>query len=100
MMYHECKVYCHAIPEEQAKALDMQAMPGKWLPFTLYLGCVNAFKMTTDDGDDETQYCTTVYTDAGDVYILSTPYAEFNRKWKSFMNDIDEEETPPSDLDL
>jgi hypothetical protein len=54
-MYHECKVYCHAIPEEQAKALDMQAMPGKWLPFTLYLGCVNAFKMTTDDDDDETQ---------------------------------------------
>jgi hypothetical protein len=100
-MFHECKVYCHAIPEEHAKALGMDNPVGKWLPFTIYLGCINAFKMSTDEDEDGTQYCTTVYTDTGDIYILDTLYKEFNTIWKKFM--VDEyfpNDEPSSDGDL
>jgi hypothetical protein len=83
-MYHECKVYCHAMSPEQAEVLNISD-EGKWLPFTIYLGCINAFKMSTDEDGDGTQYCTTVYTDVGDVYILDTSYSEFGKIWKNFM---------------
>ncbi len=45
--YHECKVYCYSIPEEQAKSLNIEDQ-GRWLPFTIYLGSINAFKLSTD----------------------------------------------------
>lgn len=97
-MYHECKVYCHSIPQEQAEILNITDS-GKWLPFTIYLGCINAFKMSTDEDEDGTQYCTTVYTDAGDIYILNTPYKEFNKIWKNFM-DMENDITDGGDDDI
>ena len=97
-MYHECKVYCHSIPQEQAEILNITDA-GKWLPFTIYLGCINAFKMSTDEDEDATTFCTTVYTDAGDIYILDTPYKEFNKIWKNFM-DMEEDVTGESDDDI
>jgi CMP-N-acetylneuraminic acid synthetase len=83
--YHECKVYCYSIPEEQAKSLNIEDQ-GRWLPFTIYLGSVNAFKMSTDE-EDPTQFCTTIYTDTGDVYIIDTPYVKFSKIWTKFMSD-------------
>lgn len=97
-MYHECKVYCHAMPQEQAEILNITDQ-GKWLPFTIYLGCVNAFKMSTDEDEDGTQFCTTVFTDTGDIYILDTPYSKFNSIWKKFM-DIEEDAADESDDDI
>jgi hypothetical protein len=99
MYYHECKVYCHSIPQEQADILNITDN-GKWLPFTIYLGCVNAFKMSTDEDEDGTQYCTTVYTDAGDIYILDTPYAKFNEIWKKFIADEDIADQASDDDDI
>ena len=101
-MYHECKVYCHAMPQEQAEILNITDS-GKWLPFTIYLGCINAFKMSTDEDEDGTQYCTTVYTDTGDIYILDTPYSKFNAVWKKFMNmeeDAIDGESTDNDISL
>jgi hypothetical protein len=94
-MYHECKVYCHSMTQEQAEILNITDS-GKWLPFTIYLGCINAFKMSTDEEEDSTTFCTTVYTDTGDIYILDTPYKEFNKIWKRF---IDDEYSPSSSDD-
>lgn len=99
MYYHECKVYCHSIPQEQADILNITDN-GKWLPFTIYLGCVNAFKMSTDEDEDGTQYCTTVYTDAGDIYILDTPYTKFNEIWKKFIADEDITDQASDDDDI
>ena len=99
MYYHECKVYCHSIPQEQADILNITDN-GKWLPFTIYLGCVNAFKMSTDEDEDGTQYCTTVYTDAGDIYILDTPYSKFNEIWKKFIADEDVADQASDDDDI
>lgn len=100
MYYHECKVYCHSIPQEQAEILNITDA-GKWLPFTIYLGCVNAFKMSTDEDEDGTQFCTTIFTDVGDVYIIDTPYYKFNDIWKKFISDdTAEEEKGSGDIDL
>jgi hypothetical protein len=90
-------VYCHSITPEQAEVLNITDS-GKWLPFTIYLGCINAFKMSTDEDEEGTQYCTTVYTDTGDIYILDTPYPKFNTIWKKFM-DLEEESTDESSDD-
>lgn len=97
-MYHECKVYCHAMTQEQAEILNITDA-GKWLPFTIYLGCVNAFKMSTDEEEDSTTFCTTVYTDTGDIYILDTPYTEFNKIWKKYIM-AEEDLTSSDDNDL
>lgn len=97
-MYHECKVYCHAIPQEQAEILNITDN-GKWLPFTIYLGCIIAFKMSTDEEDDGTAFCTTVYTETGDVYILDTPYDKFNKVWKKFM-DMEDDVDGDDDINL
>jgi hypothetical protein len=98
-MYHECKVYCHAMSPEQAEVLNISDN-GKWLPFTIYLGCINAFKMSTDEEEDSTIYCTTIYTDTGDIYILDTPYTEFSKIWKRFMMSEEDDIVDDNDLEL
>jgi hypothetical protein len=55
--------------------------------------------MATDEDEDGTQYCTTVYTETGDIYILNTPYREFNKIWKKFM-DMEEDVTDEGDDDI
>jgi hypothetical protein len=99
MYHHECKVYCHAITPEQAEILNITDS-GKWLPFTIYLGCINAFKMSTDEDEDGTQFCTTVYTETGDVYILDTPYHEFSKVWKKFISGEEESSDGEDDVNL
>lgn len=98
MYYHECKVYCHSLPQEQAEALNITDS-GKWLPFTVYLGCINAFKMSTDEDEEGTQFCTTVFTETGDAFILDTPYHEFSKIWKKFISG-EEESSEEGDIDL
>jgi hypothetical protein len=57
---------------------------GKWLPFAFHLDIVVAVKLSTDDEDQISYGCTSVFTEAGDTYIIDTPYEEFEEIFVSY----------------
>lgn len=85
-MLYKCKIHCHAIDIDKANALGIED-EGKWLPFIFHLGVVIGAKMTSDETDESTYNCTTVFTEHGDSYIIDTPYLKFIRLWEEFHND-------------
>lgn len=86
-MIHECNIHCHAIEIDKADLMGLEDK-GKWLPFIFHLSIVIAAKMTTDDSDEVTHNCTSVFTEHGDSYIIDTPYKEFAAMWKKYQLDL------------
>lgn len=81
-MIHECNVNCRTIDVLTVESLGISD-PGKWLPFFIDLDQVYAAKLTTDDDDDITFGCTTIFCYDGEVFVIDTPYDKFK---KVFIN--------------
>ena len=70
---HQCNIHCHAIEVDKAELMGLDDK-GKWLPFSFHMEIVIACKLTTDEEEESTFGCTTVFTEYGDTYIIDTPY--------------------------
>jgi hypothetical protein len=81
---HRCKLHCHTIDPLKLEVMGMDDDIGKWLPFSFHMGIIIACKLSTDEEDLTPFGCTTVFTEAGDAYIIDTPYAEFEEKFVQF----------------
>jgi hypothetical protein len=80
MMVHQCKVQCHSI---DPKTLELTGTDdeGKWMPFIFHMDIINLAKLSSDEEDSASYNCTTIYTEAGDTFIIDTPYDEFFKKF-------------------
>jgi hypothetical protein len=79
--------------------------PGKWLPFSIDLGMINAIKMATDERGESLYKCSTIYTAHGEVFILDTPYEELVTRWSNYIDFMfsqpsEDEGTDENDLEL
>jgi len=95
-MVHECNLNCHSMDVTKMEDLGIEDK-GKWMPFIFHMDMVEAAKLTSEDPDLPTFNCTTVFTKAGDAYIIDTPYKEFFQLFKEYNF---EEPTSSSDGDL
>jgi hypothetical protein len=94
-MIHECNLNCHTMDPVKLNDLGIEDS-GKWMPFIFHMDIVEAAKLTTEDKDLATYGCTTIFTNAGDAYIIDTPYMEFFELFKEYNF----EELRDSDNDL
>lgn len=74
---HQCNLHCFAMDPKDIDSMGIKD-PGKWLPFSIHMDIIVGCKMTSDDIDESTYNCTTLYTKQGDSFIIDTPYQEFN----------------------
>ena len=82
MTVHKCKVECHIMPPSDLEAMGLPASTeSKWLPFIFDMGMVRAAKLSTDEEDQSSYGCTTIFTNDGDTFIIDTPYEEFFQKF-------------------
>jgi hypothetical protein len=77
--------------------LGIKEDEGKWLPFAIDLGVINAMKMSTDEKGESTYKCTTIFCTDGNTFILDTPYEELLDKWSTYVNTMWEEEDSSDD---
>jgi hypothetical protein len=98
-MIHECNLNCHTVDPTKLSDLGIED-EGKWMPFIFNMDMVEAAKLTSDDVDLPTYNCTTVFTKAGDAYIIDTPYTKFFSIFKEYITELDQDETTDEDLDL
>lgn len=98
-MLHECNLQCVSMDLTKLEVMGIED-EGKWMPFIFDMDCVEAAKLTSDEENSSGYGCTSIYTKGGDNYIIDTPYKEFFKKFKKFYYNIEEEETPESDIDL
>ena len=105
-MVHSCNIYCYSMEAGEASSLGMKDN-GKWMPFMFDMDIVDAVKLTSDEEEDFTYNCTTIYTADDNHYVIDTPYSVFSRmfkKYRSFMDldlsDDGEGNSSPDDLDL
>lgn len=75
-MIHTCNVQCYSIDPETTDALGLKENT-IWLPFAFHMDIVLAIKKTTDDPDEPSYNCTTIFTELNDTYVLDTPYDQF-----------------------
>jgi hypothetical protein len=75
---------------------------GKWLPFAIDMGIINAVKMSTDEKGEATYGCATIFCSDGNSFILDTPYFELLEKWDDYMNSMwgSEQENNDEDASL
>lgn len=90
-MMHSCNVHCHSVSIEDMGIMGVNDN-GKWLPFTFLLDVVIAIKVASDDDEESTFNCTTVFTDGGETYTIDTPYMTFQEIWKRHLTICDEDE--------
>jgi hypothetical protein len=96
-MVHKCKVQCHTVNPTDMDLLGIKEDEGKWLPFAIDLGVINAMKMSTDEKGESTYKCTTIFCTDGNTFILDTPYEELLDKWSTYVNTMWEEEDSSDD---
>ena len=96
-MVHECNIHCRTVDLDKAEALGMSDQ-GHWLSFAFLIETIVACKMASDDPDNITFECTTIFTDQGDAYIIDTPYSIFKPLWVRFILDQDDVESNPNNL--
>ncbi len=96
-MTHACNIHCHTMDLDRADLLGVNDN-GKWLPFVFHLDIVVACKMTTDDEEEPSYGCTTIFTDQNDTYIIDTPFTEFSKLFKDYHSDAPS--TKPNDINF
>ena len=101
-MIHKCKVQCHTVNPSEMDLLGIKDDAGKWLPFAIDLGVINSMKMSTDDKEESTYKCSTVFCTDGNSFILDTPYEELVQLWSDYVSTKWEtdEDLPLNDDDI
>ena len=85
-MIHKCKVHCYTMSLTEREAMGIKNDPGKWLPFAIDLGMINAVKMATDDPAEDSYHCAVIFTTQGETFVLDTPYTEMVTKWSNYID--------------
>lgn len=85
---HKCKVQCHTVNPTDMDLLGIKEDQGKWLPFAIDLGIINAIKMSTDDKGEPTYKCSAIFCADGNTFILDTPYYNLVEKWENYINSM------------
>ncbi len=98
-MIHICNLNCHTIDIGKMSDLGIEDS-GKWMPFIFLMDMVEAAKLTSDDEEMSTYGCTTIFTKAGDAYIIDTPYDKFFGIFKEYYLDESAPTDPENDLEL
>jgi len=96
-MLHQCNLNCHTIDPTKLSELGIDD-EGKWMPFIFHMDMVEAAKLTSEDVDMNTYGCTTIFTKAGDAYIIDTPFKEFFSLLKEYY--VEDSIDPENDLEL
>ncbi len=91
-MIHTCNVHCHSLSANEAELLGIQDQ-GKWLPFSFIIRNIIAIKQTTDDENESTFNCTTIFMENGDTFVIDTPFYTFQHVWTSDLTEEDEEDS-------
>jgi hypothetical protein len=89
-MVHSCNVHCHAYSTTETELLGMED-PGKWLPFSFVIATVIAMKQTTDEEEEPTFNCTTIFMDNGESFVIDTPFYVFQKVWSTDLLEEDED---------
>ena len=99
-MIHRCKVQCHTVNPQEMELLGIQDDEGRWLPFAIDMGIINAIKMSTDEKGESAYNCSTIFCTDGNSFILDTPYYDLVDKWEEYNGSM--WDIPPSkdDADL
>lgn len=82
-MLHECNLNCHTMDPTKMSDLGIED-GGKWMPFIFDMDMIEAAKLTSDEEDQSTYGCTTVFTKHGEAYIIDTPYLKFFKILKDY----------------
>lgn len=98
-MIHTCNIHCHSMDITQVDLLGVEDK-GKWLPFAFHMEIVIACKLTSDDEEESTYGCTTVFTDHNDTYIIDTLYKEFYPLFLAYHADPSSESKKSDDLNF
>lgn len=83
MSIHACNIHCRTIDLDQAELLAMEDK-GKWMPYIFLLDVVIGCKLSSDDEDDISYGCTTIFTEHGDSYVIDTPFTQFSKIFKEY----------------
>jgi hypothetical protein len=87
-MVLECNINCRTMDLGSEDLLGMPD-PGKWLPFIIDLDQVYAAKLSSEDEDELTYLCTTIFCYDGDTYIIDTNFEKFKKIFIKFKNQTD-----------
>jgi hypothetical protein len=97
-MIHRCKVHCYTMSLMEREAMGIKDDPGKWLPFAIDMGMINAIKMATDVPNEDAYKRAVIFTTQGETFILDTPYEEMVSKWTDYVdtmfNQFNDQEPP------
>jgi len=96
-MVHKCKVQCHTVSATEMDLLGMKDDGVKWLPFAIDLNVITAIKMSTDEVEEESYNCSSIFTTHGDTFILDTPYHDMVEIWANYVNAMWDDEQPNDD---
>lgn len=99
-MIHKCKVQCHTVNPQEMELLGIQEDEGRWLPFAIDMGVINAIKMSTDEKGEPTYNCATIFCTDGNSFILDTPYHDLVDKWEEYNSSMWDVPPPKDDADL
>lgn len=89
-MIHSCNVHCHSLSTTEVELLGIEDN-GKWLPFSFVISTVVAMKQTTDDEDEPTFNCTTIFMENGETFVIDTPFYTFQKIWTKHLIEMDDE---------
>lgn len=98
-MIHSCNVHCHALNKDEMDLLGIDDK-GKWLPFSCMLDDISAIKVASDDEEELTFNCTTVFTRHGETFIIDTLYKDFLEIWKDHIYGVDNEDVEDDNFNL
>lgn len=94
-MLHKCNVHCHALNPTDSDILGIEDS-GKWLSFSFLVDTVVAIKQATDDEEESTFNCTTVFTATGETYVIDTPFYTFQAIWEKYLEEDEKQEDDSS----
>lgn len=99
-MIHSCNVHCHSLSTTEVDLLGIEDN-GKWLPFSFLVSTVVAMKQTTDDEDEPTFNCTTLFMENGESFVIDTPYYTFSKIWSTAVYEMENSnDSKESDLTI
>jgi len=99
-MIHSCNVHCHSLSTTEVELLGIEDN-GKWLPFSFLVSMVVAMKQTTDDEDEPTFNCTTLFMENGESFVIDTPYYKFSKIWSTAIYEMENSnDSKESDLTI
>jgi hypothetical protein len=96
MSIHKCSIFCHDADHDQLSMLGINKNndndAGKWLPAAFRMEIVDMCKLTSNDVATPTYGCTSIFVTNGDVFIIDTPYQEFEEAFQNYLAPIDDDD--------